>query len=46
MDVRSGTGYSGTALAKKLGIKTGSRVLLVEAPDGYEQLLAPLPPGV
>ena len=39
-------GYSGTPLAKKLGIKEGSLVLLVGAPDDYESLLAPLPPGV
>ena len=39
-------GYSGTPLAKKLGIKPGSQVLLVGAPDDYESLLAPLPPGV
>jgi hypothetical protein len=39
-------GYSGTPLAKKLGITEGSQVLLVGAPDDYESLLAPLPPGV
>ena len=39
-------GYSGTALAKTLGIKEGSRVLLLGAPEGYQSLLAPLPPGV
>ncbi len=39
-------GYSGTPLAKKLGIKEGSQVLLIGAPDDYESLLAPLPPGV
>ncbi len=39
-------GYSGTPLAKKLGIRQGSQVLLVGAPDDYESLLAPLPPGV
>jgi hypothetical protein len=38
-------GYSGTPLAKKLGIMEGSRVLLVGAPDDYESLLAPLPLG-
>jgi hypothetical protein len=37
-------GYSGTPLPKKLGIKTGSRVLLVAAPPDFE--LADLPPGV
>jgi hypothetical protein len=28
-------GYSGTPLPRKLGIKDGSRVLLVGAPDGF-----------
>lgn len=36
-------GYSGTPLAKKLGIRAGDRVGLVEAPEGFEDLLAPLP---
>jgi hypothetical protein len=39
-------GYSGTPLSRKLGIKEGSRVVLLGAPEGYECLLAPLPPGV
>ena len=39
-------GYSGTPLAKKLGIKAGSKVLLVGEPDGYLKLLEPLPEGV
>ena len=39
-------GYSGTPLAKKLGIKPGSRVALLGAPHGYATLLDPLPPGV
>ena len=39
-------GYSGTPLAKKLGIKEGGRVLLIAAPDNYLDLLAPLPSGV
>jgi hypothetical protein len=39
-------GYSGTALAKKLGIKAGQRVLLVNAPDGYRKLLESLLPQV
>jgi hypothetical protein len=39
-------GYSGTPLPKKLGIKAGARVALVRAPDGFEALLAPLPPDV
>ena len=36
-------GYSGTPLAKKLGIKEGHAVALVDAPDGFEALLEPLP---
>ena len=40
------SGYSGTALAKKLGIKPGSRLLLVGAPDQYVDLLSPLPAGI
>lgn len=34
-------GYSGTPLPKKLGIKPGSRVILLDAPDGFA--LDPLP---
>jgi hypothetical protein len=39
-------GYSGTPLARKLGIKEGARVALVRAPDGFESELDPLPDGV
>jgi hypothetical protein len=39
-------GYSGTSLAKKLGIKESSSVVALGAPDGYRDLLAPLPDGV
>jgi hypothetical protein len=39
-------GYSGTPLAKKLGIVAGSRVVTIAAPDGYRDLLTPLPPDV
>lgn len=39
-------GYSGTPLAKKLGIRAGSTVLPVGAPEGYARLLAPLPESV
>ncbi len=39
-------GYSGTPLPKKLGIKPGGRVRLVGAPEEFEALLEPLPPGV
>src|SRR5262249_51531675 len=34
-------GYSGTPLPKKLGIKPESTVALVDAPDGFEELLGP-----
>jgi hypothetical protein len=37
------TGYSGTPLAKKLGIKAGQRVALVNAPRGFESTLEGLP---
>ena len=39
-------GYSGTPLARKLGIKEGSRLALLGAPDGFAGELAPLPEGV
>ncbi len=38
-------GYSGTPLAKKLGIREGARVGLVGAPSDFEALCAPLPAG-
>jgi hypothetical protein len=38
-------GYSGTPLPRKLGIKQDASVLLLGAPEGFESLLAPLPPG-
>lgn len=39
-------GYSGTPLAKKLGMKPGMRVWLRHAPDGFEGLLQGLPDDV
>ncbi len=39
-------GYSGTPLAKKLGIKPGAALYLAGAPGHYDELLAPLPEGV
>jgi hypothetical protein len=39
-------GYSKTPLLKQLGIKAGTRVLLLNAPAGYLALLGPLPAGV
>ena len=38
-------GYSGTSLAKKVGIAANSRVVAKNAPDNYAQLLAPIPAG-
>ncbi len=35
-----------TSLAQKLGIKPAQRVLLLNAPSGYAELLDPLPDGV
>ena len=40
------SGYSGTPLAKKLGLKPGQRVSAPGAPPNYRQLLAPLPEGI
>jgi hypothetical protein len=37
-------GYSGTPLAKKLGIQEGHRVVLLDAPAGFASTLEPLPP--
>jgi hypothetical protein len=39
-------GYSGTPLAKTLGLKAGSRVCLLGAPPGFRERLDPLPDGV
>lgn len=39
-------GYSGTPLAKKLGIKAGCRMFVSGAPANYDDLLAPLPGAV
>lgn len=39
-------GYSGTPLVKKLGIKPGTRLVLVGAPDDFEKLLKGLPKDV
>jgi hypothetical protein len=42
----AGAGYSGTPLARKLGIKPAARLGLSGAPDGFEETLGELPPGV
>lgn len=39
-------GYSGKPLAEKLGIKPGTIVVAIDAPDDYRRLLAPIPSGV
>lgn len=39
-------GYSGTPLAKKLGLRESSHVLLVGVPENFVYLLEPLPAGV
>jgi hypothetical protein len=39
-------GYSGTPLAKKLGIRPATTVALAEAPAGFERTLGALPDGV
>ena len=39
-------GYSGTPLARKLGIAADTRLLARRAPAEYLDWLAPLPPGV
>jgi len=39
-------GYSGTPLAKKLGIVAGTAVVARNAPVNYRQLLEPIPAGV
>lgn len=39
-------GYSGTPLARKLGIREGSTVVLVGAPQRFEETLGELPGGV
>jgi hypothetical protein len=39
-------GYSGTPLAKKLGIKEGCRIAVINAPNDFESTLEQLPSGV
>jgi hypothetical protein len=39
-------GYSATPLAKKLGFREGSRVLLVNPPRNYRSLVSPLPADI
>lgn len=39
-------GYSGTPLAAKLGLKSGSRLALSGVPHDYMSMIAPVPEGV
>lgn len=39
-------GYSQTPLVKKLGLKSGQRALLVNAPKDFLRELEPLPPNI
>ena len=39
-------GYSGTPLPQKLGMKPGTVVVLIDAPDHYRKLLGQVPSGV
>jgi hypothetical protein len=43
--MKASPGYSGTPLAKKLGIKEDSRVCVLDAPKDYAKLVEPLPKG-
>jgi hypothetical protein len=40
------TGYSGTALPVKLGIKPGMKLIVLDAPWEYRRVVRPLPMGV
>jgi len=46
MKIQPLAGYSSTPLAKKLGIREGSHVLVVGDPANYVHLLEPLPNAV
>jgi len=39
-------GYSGTPLPQKLGIKPGTIIVLIDAPEDYRKLLGQIPSGV
>ena len=43
---RETSGYSGTPLPKKLGIKAGHEVAYLGAPAAFEELMWPMPDGV
>ncbi|WP_422351496.1 DUF3052 domain-containing protein [Flagellimonas sp.] len=44
--MKTTSGYSGTPLAKKLGIKEGFSILLVNEPEHYLNLFSDLPSGI
>jgi hypothetical protein len=46
MSQQKTSGYSGTPLIKKLGIKPGQRVCILNSPENYPQTLGGLPIGV
>ena len=39
-------GYSGTPLPRKLGIRPGARLAVIDAPENFDDVLTPLPDGV
>jgi len=39
-------GYSGTPLVKKLGVKEGNSILIVNPPSDYVELVGGLPPNI
>ncbi len=46
MSVNANAGYSGTPLPKKLGMKEGTTVMLIGAPEEFKNSLKPLPANV
>jgi hypothetical protein len=46
MAAAQSSGYSGTPLPRKLGIKEGASVALLQEPDGFRETLGELPDGV
>lgn len=39
-------GYSGTPLPRKLGLRPGSRIAILNAPEAFDTAIEPLPHGV
>jgi hypothetical protein len=44
-DTKATSGYSGTPLPKKIGLKEGGSLVMLRAPKGMEALFSPLPMG-